>query len=191
MSTIQPQRKFDSAAAFYASLGRCPRIDRDDAAVVKEYIGSLVSRSRCLAEEFNASEAFDLFGIDGTLYERNPSTCMRESPVMFDTSPNGPPPPPTYKLPAMPIPDVQPKRPGQVRSNPVLKTPPPRIPALESEYTREAMSAIREFLIPKWIKDGKSEKEICDALRSAWPAQVIDPVIKEFFPLKEWPFTHA
>lgn len=190
MSTVHPQRKFDSLAAYYASLARCPRIDRDDAAVVKEYIGSLASRSRCLAEEFDPSDAFDLFGIDSTLYERDPRTSMRESSVMFDTRPHKPKPPPAFKLPAMPIPDVQPKR-REVRSIPVLKTPPPRTPALEYEYTREAMSAIREFLIPKWLKDGKSEKEICDALRSAWPAPVIDPVIKEFFPIKEWPFTHA
>lgn len=198
-----PQRKFDSTTAYFASLAMCPRIDRDDAAVVKQYMGSLASHSRCLAEEFDASEAFDRFSIDGGLYEQKTGTGLRESSIIHGARPPAQPreppaPMPEYRRPAMPIPDEQPKKIGrpqkrrEVRKVPAYEPPlPPRTPALEYEYTCETMRAIREFLIPKWIKDGQSKKEICDALHSAWPAPVIDPIIKLFFDSKEWPFTYA
>ncbi len=198
-----PQRKFDSMAGFYSSLGRCPRIDVDDLAVVSGLVGSMALGARCLAEEFEDSGAFDMFSIDGSLYESKPGTGLRESSVIHGArppaQPREPPPPlPQYRLPAMPIPDDPPKKRG--RPPKVVKTKVVRVrvikletyrPPVNTQYTQEAMRSIREFLIPKWIKDGRSEQEISDPLRSAWPAQLVDPILKEFFPVKEWPFTHA
>jgi hypothetical protein len=193
--------------AYFVSLGKCPRIDRDDAAVVGEYVGALARHSGCLAEEFDQAEAFDLFSIDGSLYDPKPGTGLRESSVMFGARPPAPPkepppPLPQYRHPEMQTPEPMPKpppgkrrprkAPSVYRQQPaIVYASPPRQPAMEYEYQRDNMKAIREFLIPKWLKDGQSEKQIREALHSAWPAAVIAPILKEFFPIKEWPFTYA